>query len=767
MSFERPVLTGLDDIDWAALEHAYGPAEDVPDLLRQLTGGDEEAAQDAMYELWGTVWHQGSVYPATVAAVPYLAAIAVSGSSGVPTAEVLALLGSIAESTDPRGVRDPEAVRAAVTECVEVIVPLAGSADSQTRAAALFALVHSAPVERVRALLLEHWRTETEPALLSVVLHGLMRIDATAAADRAGEVIEAGSGAIDTGSIDAVLRVSAAIAWLRAGRALDANVIGAAVSPLPDDTGLSLWPLMHDPFESILGAVVEHHGVRAAIDLVAATLDADNAGSADLLGQRLAAAEALIAGYRSAAAVLAEPITRWLATPELTARVIGMLERIGPDAFGPAVRERLVTMARGELDATTETDSGTADFADEALACLARWADPIVPGLLARDLPDRPRTLEVVAEPGSGPGHTSWPFDAALLDAIIAQLRTTVGTPDAAEPVADNPIQAALFGGRGRRDTSGERALVRILCAWGPPAAPAVGVLIQMLATNPAPAADALAAIGIRNEDAVAALHLIAGDSHGAARTRITAAKAIRVLTGETHLLLEIVIELLAESPVTRGAAAYEALQPAAEAAAELPEHAETLTPHLIAALHAVPMPTPALVAHEIRISLARTLWRFDTDAEPLLSVLSDTLALAGEFATGSTVARAAEVAADLGPTAHPLLPALETALTDPLSCSAVARALLAIDPDSASTTINREQLVERLIDALIESRTAHGRNGTLDRLTELSPLPTRYAERLRDLADRDQRLVTASFDSRIVEADEQARTRIRDLLAR
>ncbi|WP_405494337.1 hypothetical protein [Nocardia sp. NBC_00511] len=763
MSFERPALTGLDDIDWAALEHAYGPAEDVPDLLRQLTGGDQEAAQDAMYELWGTVWHQGSVYPATVAAVPYLAAIAVSGSSGVPTAEVLALLGSIAESTDPRGLRDPEAVRAAVTACVEVIVPLAGSADSQTRAAALFALVHSAPAERVRALLLEHWRTETEPALLSAVLHGLMRIDATAAADRAGEVL----GAVDTGSIDAVLRVSAAIAWLRAGRALDANVIGAAVSPLPDDTGLSLWPLMHDPFESILGAVVEHHGVRAALDLVAATLDADNAGSADLVGQRLAAAEALIAGYRSAAAVLAEPIARWLSTRELTARVIGTLERIGPGASGPAVREHLVAIACGELDVTTETDSGTADFADEALACLARWADPIVPGLLARDLPGRPRTLEVVAEPGSGPGRTSWPFDAALLDAIIARLTTAVGTPDAAEPFADNPIQAALFGGRGRKDTSGERALVRILCAWGPPAAPAVGVLIRMLAANPAPAADALAAIGIPNEEAVASLRRIAGDSHGAARTRITAAKAIRALTGETHLLLEMVIELLAESPITRGAAAYEALQPAAEAAAELPDHAATLTPHLIAALHSVPMPTPALVAHEIRISLARTLWRFSTDAEPLLSVLSDTLALAGEFATGSTVARAAEAAADLGPTARPLLPALETALTDPLSCPAAARALLDIDPDSAWTTINREQLVERLIDALIESRTAHGRNGILDRLTELAPHPTKCAERLRDLADRDERLVTASFDSRIVEADEQARTRIRDLLAR
>ena len=52
-------LAGLDDVAWDSFEHAYGPAGDVPELLRALAG-DDEAAAEAMYELYGTIGHQGS-----------------------------------------------------------------------------------------------------------------------------------------------------------------------------------------------------------------------------------------------------------------------------------------------------------------------------------------------------------------------------------------------------------------------------------------------------------------------------------------------------------------------------------------------------------------------------------------------------------------------------------------------------------------------------------------------------------------------------------
>src|SRR5688572_7894632 len=66
------MLDGIDSIDWASLNHAYGSAEDVPGLLRQLTSDDDEKRQEAIYELFGNIWHQGTVYPATAVAVPFL-----------------------------------------------------------------------------------------------------------------------------------------------------------------------------------------------------------------------------------------------------------------------------------------------------------------------------------------------------------------------------------------------------------------------------------------------------------------------------------------------------------------------------------------------------------------------------------------------------------------------------------------------------------------------------------------------------------------------
>lgn len=66
------MLENLDRIDWSNLGHAYGPADDVPDLLRSLASADEDERSNAIYELHGNIWHQGTVYQATAYAVPFL-----------------------------------------------------------------------------------------------------------------------------------------------------------------------------------------------------------------------------------------------------------------------------------------------------------------------------------------------------------------------------------------------------------------------------------------------------------------------------------------------------------------------------------------------------------------------------------------------------------------------------------------------------------------------------------------------------------------------
>lgn len=107
-----PLLADLDAQPWAAYQHAYGSAADVPDCLRALTDEDEERAGEALGELYGSILHQGSVYEATAHAVPYLARLA---GAGVRPAEVLGLLGGIAEGGADEGESDEAACRRAVT----------------------------------------------------------------------------------------------------------------------------------------------------------------------------------------------------------------------------------------------------------------------------------------------------------------------------------------------------------------------------------------------------------------------------------------------------------------------------------------------------------------------------------------------------------------------------------------------------------------------------------------------------------------------------
>ncbi|WP_436776614.1 HEAT repeat domain-containing protein [Yinghuangia sp. YIM S09857] len=76
------LLAGLDDIDWAALGHAYGSAEDVPGQLRGVCGPDEEARESAFRSLFSNIFHQGSRYSASPYAVPFLTRIAATGPPG-------------------------------------------------------------------------------------------------------------------------------------------------------------------------------------------------------------------------------------------------------------------------------------------------------------------------------------------------------------------------------------------------------------------------------------------------------------------------------------------------------------------------------------------------------------------------------------------------------------------------------------------------------------------------------------------------------------
>ncbi|WP_401729258.1 hypothetical protein [Stenotrophomonas muris] len=70
-------LIALDDPRWAELQHAYGAADDIPELLANLSipNGErskDDPIEDTWHELWSSLCHQGDVYSASFAAVPHI-----------------------------------------------------------------------------------------------------------------------------------------------------------------------------------------------------------------------------------------------------------------------------------------------------------------------------------------------------------------------------------------------------------------------------------------------------------------------------------------------------------------------------------------------------------------------------------------------------------------------------------------------------------------------------------------------------------------------
>ncbi|MFQ6198098.1 hypothetical protein [Streptomyces sp. NPDC000405] len=89
--------------DWPQLSHAYGSAEDIPALLGRISS---EPTAELWNDLWSALCHQGSVYPASFAALPWLAETAANVNRG-QAVNALALAGAIlAGDGQPHGAGD-------------------------------------------------------------------------------------------------------------------------------------------------------------------------------------------------------------------------------------------------------------------------------------------------------------------------------------------------------------------------------------------------------------------------------------------------------------------------------------------------------------------------------------------------------------------------------------------------------------------------------------------------------------------------------------
>ncbi|MEV6836238.1 HEAT repeat domain-containing protein [Streptomyces sp. NPDC051133] len=163
------MFTGIDEVDWASMRHAYGSAQDVPGRLRALASADPAERATALDGMYGAVHHQGRVYDATLACVPFLLSLAareqVPDRAGI--VELLISIGAQGADGDPRA-------RAAVSAGGEVFVALAGDPDPAVRRAAAGAVVRFLE-EPPRVLdLLRRWlRAERDDHVLLALTQAL------------------------------------------------------------------------------------------------------------------------------------------------------------------------------------------------------------------------------------------------------------------------------------------------------------------------------------------------------------------------------------------------------------------------------------------------------------------------------------------------------------------------------------------------------------------------------------------------------------------
>ncbi|MFJ9719419.1 hypothetical protein ACIRPQ_26400 [Streptomyces sp. NPDC101213] len=703
-------LAGLDDRPWAQLDHAYGSAEDLPALLRSLAGDDHDAADGALDELYGSILHQGTVYPATVEAVPFLARLAAAGHRG---ADLLGLLGGIAESTDEYGVA-PGACRAAVVRQLPSVLALTGAGEAPVRQAAVWAAGHTGASAEAWPVLRRLWEEESDEVVRAELVTALVRLDPARGAPTALAAL-APDG-------PARLRVTAVLACLAAGLPWDARQHDAVLAALPADGLVSAFEQC-EPLRAVVGALFRRDTAEDREAAFVLLVDALRVPAPDARAEAVWAADHACMVSRSAPARLLPALLPLLDEPEPPHAVVALLDKVAEQAG--AAGATLARLAEGD-----------GDLADRALAVLVTAAPGPAAPLLAGRLPERPLALaEAAGARALGTAVSApFPYDAALLDAVRRRL---------ADPRAqgNEPIHLAL-----------------LLASWGRRAASAVPELLDALPRIPLAGPTALAAVCPHDGESRtrAAEALRAAALHGPDEGRLSAARALHGLTGESGPLLAAI-----RAELTGGG---RNVREAARLVTGLGETAGELVPAMRDALRDRPegRSTPR---GDALAELAAALWDVTGDAAATVPVFDAVIRADDGPWTRWTALRTARLAVRLGPAARPLRPALEDLLATPLHAPAPVLALLAALPEEELRgPLERTSLAGRVLDAAEAGVDAAGAFEALSALGRAA-LTDAHLHRVERLARGDRRVVTGGIESRIIRADEQLAARARETL--
>ncbi|MFB7241134.1 PBS lyase [Streptomyces populi] len=577
------MFRGIDEVDWASMEHAYGSAADVPELLRGLASPLPQERETALDGMYGAVHHQGDVYDSTLASIPFLFALA--GHPGLPDrGGIVELLASIGGSDDGDALGDDEdgedgedesgdgqdedfeddnhaMAHAAVRAGAAVFLDLVTDGDPEVRRAAPSALVrfHGEP-PRVLALLRERLRDEPEDGVRPALVEGLgllARLHPGSAAPAVDCLVSLCDAPHDPG-----LRLAAL-----------GQLASCAPHRLPADLVPTVVALLHTRSQ---GTRPTGEPVRTSSDTLIGSLrrmrPADEEGAQLLrtlhqaLGARTADRIALLKGQLSsrntadrcnAVWMSAGLFREWRAAYEEPVALIG--EQLGSDeerlrGAAVSVLEFLFTLAAPAADRLAAlVESGT-DFRghgratlDRPLKALARCGDARAVPALAEVL----RHPAVPNETGYVIGHLG-PAAAPLAPLLRDRLaEVPLGSPDTYDRAA--PL---LHGLGALRYAEAVPEVLRLLQGT-PRELRFRDALVKALTRT-------LGAFGARAQEAVPALReLLAGED------AVAAADALRSVEGDVEAVLPALLGALApERDAGRRRTAAEALGRAGAAAA-------------------------------------------------------------------------------------------------------------------------------------------------------------------------------------------------------
>ncbi|MGW2557952.1 HEAT repeat domain-containing protein [Streptomyces sp. NPDC001514] len=628
------MFTGIDEVDWASLGHAYGPADDVPGLLRGLASPDpveREAALDAMY---AAVHHQGDVYDSTLACIPFLLELVASPDvqDRGAVVELLTSIGGIEldgdDEPDPDEEEFEEAANyamaaAAVAAGADVFVGLLSDDDPGVRLAApcALAMLHGEPA-RVLALLRDRLEAEPDTEVRLALVEAVGRIALRHAALRA-EAVDWLTGLLAPAHAPC-LRLSALTQLARCGPgSLPPDVAATATALLreadePGNTGEGCGT--DDLLRTLHSALGDRVDERIAL-LVGRLSSGDPAQRTDAVWM----CHGLMRTWRGPYDELVRCVGAQLGDPEprLRAAAASLLESLFGLALpaADALAARLTEVDEGRNgDRNRDGGAGGAARDDRALIALARLGDPrAVPALAAAlEKPELPREV-AFAVPYLGAAAAPLApvlrrrLAEAELDDGTVPLMLALGALRAAEALPE--VLRVLRSAPERGGEWVTESALRALTAFGPAALPAAPQLRELLGS---PCSSVAAA----------------------------AARALWAVSGDAGSVLPPLRELLAaDGPEARraAAAALGFLGPRASAAAP--------------ALHDL------LASRErwLRMDAAIALWRVTGDTRDALPVL---LSAWEENRYGRV--EVAECLSEMGPAASPAAPLLRAELARP-----------------------------------------------------------------------------------------------------